>query len=83
MSGVPQGLVLGPVLFKIFVDNMDSGIKCILSKFADDTKLSGAADMQGMTSRVTWTDSRGAILMKINKAKCKVQHLGQSNPKHK
>ena len=83
-SGVPQGSVLGPLLFLIFIDDLDFNLSSSVYKFADDTKLyrvvdscSDAAMLQSDLNRlVEWSK---LWQMSFNVSKCKVMHFGSSN----
>ena len=83
-SGVPQGSVLGPVLFLIYINDLDNNLISKLSKFADDTKLcksiNSLDDMHSLQNdldrlhewSVKWQ-------MTFNVDKCVVMHVGSNN----
>ena len=87
-SGVPQGSVLGPLLFIIYINDLDLGLVSKISKFADDTKIginandeSAVKQLQEDLNRIgEWSEK---WQMPFNLEKCKVMHIGQRNEKTK
>ena len=83
-SGVPQGSVLGPVMFILYVNDIPEHVKSLVKIFADDTKLYGSASnytelQNDLDSLVKWAKDWE---LTFNVDKCKVMHYGQNNNNH-
>ncbi|KAJ7425651.1 hypothetical protein WISP_22642 [Willisornis vidua] len=84
-SGVLQSLILGSELFSIFINDLDSGLEGILSKFTDDTKLGAAVEsLEGTETLQRDLDKLEDYVItnhtKFSKSKCEMLHLGWGNP---
>ena len=84
LSGVPQGSVLGPILFLIYINDLDDDITSKVLKFADDTKvfrkIKSDADRQhlqdDLNKLIEWSEK---WQMLFNFGKCKCLHTGYRN----
>ena len=84
LSGVPQGSVLGPILFLIYINDLDDSITSNVLKFADDTKLFRKVNTDGdkqhlqndLDRLVKWSEK---WQMLFNFGKCKCLHTGHRN----
>lgn len=80
-SGVPQGSVLGPLFFLLYINDIDNSLpNCIITKFADDIKIfSDVSDLSlqhAINNIVSWASS---WLLEIHPDKCNVLHFGYNN----
>ncbi|KAJ7426116.1 hypothetical protein WISP_18846 [Willisornis vidua] len=85
LGWVPQGFILGPVLFNTFKNDLDTGVEGILRKIADDPKLGRAVDslkgretvQRDLDKLEDWAITYN---MEFNKGKCCILRLGWGNP---
>lgn len=81
ISGVPQGSVLGPILFIIYINDLPEVVSSTVKIFADDTKLYNTDSnndilQQDLDALCTWADLWQLV---FNVMKCKTIHYGRNN----
>ena len=88
LYGVPQGSVLGPCLFLMYISDMPDSIKSNIRLFADDTimylTITNHSDCQALQSDLTTLESwESEWLMALNPEKCEVIRITQKNKQKK
>ena len=80
-SGIPQGSVLGPILFVLFINDMPCEVTNTCKLFADDAKIFWnplKTNLQHHIDRLShWSEK---WKLPFNVKKCKVLHVGKNNP---
>ena len=85
-SGVPQGSVLWPLLFLVYINDLEDGVASNILKFADDTKnfrrVQTRQECRTLQDDLNRLDQWSAKWqMVFNQSKCKCLHIGRANGK--
>ena len=82
-SGVPQGSVLGPLLFVVFINDLLDLVENKTKLYADDSKIFFSYDNSISTPKLLQDDLDSLVIwanewsLELNLSKCKVMHFGK------
>jgi hypothetical protein len=86
-SGIPQGSVMGPLLFVIYINDLPDKIKTNVKLFADDTKIYNSIgkpkDCESLQDDLSYLEEWSNLwLLKFHPDKCSVLKVGKNTTQH-
>ena len=77
-SGVPWGSILDPLLYIVYINDLDEKMTSTVLKFGDDTKISSnnQQELRDLDTAVEWAQT---WQIQFNTSNCKVMHVGHRN----
>ena len=86
-SGVPQGSILGPLMFLVFINDLNTGLNSDASIFADDTKIGRCIENEKDCGQLQIDINRivdwcSEWKMELNAEKCHIMHFGKTNKRY-